>query len=67
MAVLTYLFLLPFINEIVLGLLFAMIAGIMVQISFTELLPTSESYGVSMVTKICFVIGVCFMLVKFFI
>lgn len=65
-AILTYLFLLPFINNIVLGLLFAFIAGIMIQISLTELLPTSTSYQTT-TTKLFFVIGVIFMLLKFFI
>lgn len=66
-AILTYLFLLPFINDIVLGLLFAFIAGIMIQISFTELLPTSTSYNENKITKIFFIIGMIFMLLKFFI
>ena len=66
-ALLTYLFLLPIINEVILGLLFAFIAGIMIQISFTELLPTSTSYQISKVTKTFFVIGTIFMLIKFFL
>lgn len=66
-ALLTYLFLLPFINDIILGLLFAFIAGIMIRISFTELLPTSSNYKEEKITKIFFVIGVVFMLLKFFI
>ena len=66
-AVLTYLFLLPLVNDMILGLLFALIAGIMIQISLTELLPTSTSYQVPAVSKIFFVIGVIFMLLKFFI
>lgn len=66
-AMLTYLFLLPFVNDIMLGLLFAFIAGIMIQISFTELLPTSDSYNENKITKIFFVIGIIFMLLKFFV
>lgn len=66
-AILTYLFLLPFVNDILLGLLFAFIAGIMLQISFTELLPTSSNYHESRITKIFFVIGMIFMLLKFLI
>jgi len=65
-AIITYLFLLPFINDMVLGFLFAMIAGIMMEISFTELLPTSLEYGYSKLTKIFFIIGAIFMLLKFF-
>jgi ZIP family zinc transporter len=39
------LFLLPFLNEAVLGWLLAIVAGIMVFISFDELVPTSRSFG----------------------
>ena len=66
-AIFTYLFLLPFINDILLGILFAMIAGIMIFISFTELLPASSSYKENKITKIFFVIGMIFMLLKFFV
>lgn len=65
-AVITYLFLAPFINNTILGLLFASIAGIMIQISITELLPTSASYHYKGITKIFFGIGIFFMLLKFF-
>lgn len=44
-AVFAFLFLAPFINEMVLGLIFAGIAGIMIYISFDELLPTARQYG----------------------
>lgn len=66
-AVITYFFLLPFINNMILGFLFAVIAGIMIQISFTELLPTSNSYAVPKTTKLFFVVGILFMLLKFFV
>lgn len=66
-AVLTYFFLLPFITDMILGLLFAFIAGIMIYISWVELLPTSLSYQNSSLTRNFFVIGILFMLVKFFI
>jgi zinc transporter, ZIP family len=44
-AVFAFLFLAPFINELVLGFIFAGIAGIMIYISFDELLPTARQYG----------------------
>jgi len=44
-AVLGYLILLPFMNDIVYGLLFASVAGIMVFISLDELLPLAREYG----------------------
>lgn len=44
-AVIGYLLLLPFMNDLVFGILFAAVAGIMVFISLDELLPTAEKYG----------------------
>lgn len=44
-ALLAYFVLLPILNDIVFGVLFAVIAGIMVFISFDELLPSAEEYG----------------------
>jgi len=66
-AILTYLFLLPFVNDVLLGLLFSLIAGIMLQISLTELLPESISYKYPKLTKLFFLIGIIFMLLKIFI
>lgn len=66
-AILTYLFLLPFITDIILGLLFSLIAGIMLHISFTEILPTSLNYNEIKITKLFFIIGMIFMLLKYFI
>lgn len=37
--------LLPFLNEVVMGAVFGMVAGIMVYISFDELLPAARVYG----------------------
>ena len=44
-AVIGYLILLPFMNELVYGILFAVVAGIMVFISLDELLPSARAYG----------------------
>lgn len=44
-AIVAFLFLMPFLNDFIFGLIFAGVAGIMVFISFDELLPTSEKYG----------------------
>ena len=35
----------PFINDVLIGVIFAMIAGIMIFISFDSLLPSAEKYG----------------------
>ncbi len=44
-ALIGYLVLYRFFNDIVFGLLFAMVAGIMVFISLDELLPAAQKYG----------------------
>lgn len=44
-ALVAYLILLPLLNDVVFGVIFAAVAGIMVFISFDELLPTAEEYG----------------------
>ncbi|MBQ4100486.1 MAG: zinc transporter ZupT [Oscillospiraceae bacterium] len=60
-ALLAYLLLMPFISDVVLGIIFAFVCGIMLAISFAELLPKSSkddgfasSYGV--------VLGITFMM-----
>lgn len=44
-AMVGYLILRPFMNDLVFGILFGAVAGIMVFISIDELLPTAEEYG----------------------
>jgi len=44
-AFIGYLILLPFMNDMILGIIFAMVAGVMVFISLDELLPAAEEYG----------------------
>jgi ZIP family zinc transporter len=44
-AIIGFFLLLPFFNDFIFGLLFAVVAGIMVFISLDELLPTAEKYG----------------------
>ncbi len=44
-AIIGYLILLPIMSEMVFGILFAAVAGIMVFISVDELLPSAEEYG----------------------
>ena len=44
-AAIGYAVLFPFINDVVFGVLFASVAGIMVFISLDELLPTAQKYG----------------------
>lgn len=44
-AVLTFLFLRPFINELMLGIVFAVVCGIMLYIAFNELIPNAINTG----------------------
>ena len=44
-ALIGYLILMPFMNDVVYGILFGVVAGIMVYISIDELLPSAQEYG----------------------
>jgi ZIP family zinc transporter len=44
-AIVGYVILLPFFNDLVFGILFAAVAGIMVFVSLDELLPSAREYG----------------------
>lgn len=60
-AVLAYLFLSKIMNNNIMGILMSIIAGIMIQISFYELIPTSLKYKNKKLTIIFFIIGILFM------
>lgn len=62
-AILTGLFLINYINDMILGLLFAFIAGIMIQISTGKLLPTGNNYSKRM-SLVFFIIGFIVMLIS---
>lgn len=64
-AIITGLFLVNYVNDMILGLLFAIIAGIMIQISSSKLLPTGNNYN-KKYARIFFVIGFIVMLVSLF-
>lgn len=63
-ALITYLFLFKYINNTVLGLIFALISGLMIEISFRELLPESLSYNEIKLSKLFFILGMIIMLLK---
>lgn len=44
-AVIGYFVLMPFLNDTVMGIIFGIVAGIMVFISFDELLPSAREFG----------------------
>lgn len=66
-AVLAFLFLRPFINDTLMGGLFAIIAGIMMHIATYELLPTSFKYHKKKRSILFFLIGVMFMIINHFL
>lgn len=61
-AIITYLFLKNIINNTLLGILFSLIGGIMLQISTYELLPSSLVYGKKRYSYTMFFIGFILML-----
>ena len=63
-ALLAHIFLSKIINNNIMGILMSLIAGIMIQISFYELLPTSLKYKNKKLTLISFIIGILFMIIN---
>ena len=66
-AILAYLILRPFVNDMMMGCLYAIIAGIMLHISIYELIPTSFSYQYKRSSKRWIFIGIVFMLINHFL
>ena len=58
-AFLTYLFLKPFINDFTLGIIFAIVAGIMLYIAFQELIPEARNNGYNKIYIFSLILGVC--------
>ena len=57
-ALLTFLFLRNYLNNIILGILYSIVAGIMINISLYELIPESLSYKMHKKTFIFLIIGI---------
>lgn len=55
-AIIAWLFLSKYMNDMILGMIFSFIAGVMMQIAFSKLLPTGNSYNKKL-SLIFFVIG----------
>lgn len=60
-ALIAFLIIMPFINSVVLGIIFAVVAGIMVFISFDELLPSAQKYGNSHIPTYGVILGMAIM------
>lgn len=63
-AVFASIFLINFNSDLFMGCLYAIIAGIMLQISIYELLPSSLKYKNYIRTFIYFVVGIVFMMIS---
>jgi zinc transporter, ZIP family len=63
-ALLVYLVLMPFINDTVVGAMLSSVGGIMVFISFDELLPTAREYGKGHTAIVGVVLGMAVMAVS---
>lgn len=66
-ALIAFIFLKNIMSDIILGVLFAIIAGIMMQIAFCELIPTARGYNNNKLFYVFFLVGIIFMLFKFII
>lgn len=66
-AVITFLYLKDIMNDIVLGILFSVIAGIMIHISICELIPTAKKYKNNKYLITYYLIGTIFMLINIFL
>lgn len=62
-GVIFYLLFKNYINDLMMGVLFAFITGIMIYLAFTELLPKSLEYKKNNLTLSFFMIGIIFFLV----
>lgn len=66
-ALITYIFLKDFITLKILGFLFSIIAGIMIQISICELIPHTKNYKLDKLAKLYFTLGTIFSIIYFMI
>ena len=63
-ALLAYFFLSKIINNIIIGIILSIVAGIMLQIASYELIPASLKYKKKKTTIIYIIIGIIFMLLN---
>lgn len=60
-ALLAYLVLRPFLNDLMLGVVFGIVAGIMLYIAIEELIPSSRQYGFTRLALTATFAGICMM------
>ncbi len=66
-ALLAFIFLKNLINDLILGIILSLIAGIMLEISLKNLLPSSKKYGNNTRVILSFIVGFMIMLISIFI
>ncbi len=66
-AIIGYLILMPFMNDIIFGFIFAAVAGIMVFISIDELLPSARKYGKHSLVTYGMILGMMVMAISLLI
>lgn len=60
-AIITFLFLQPFISELLLGITFAVVCGIMIYIAFNELIPNAINSGFKNIYLLSIILGIVIM------
>lgn len=60
-ALLAFLVLRPFINDLLLGFVFGLVSGIMLYIAIEELIPSSRQYGYTRLALFSTIAGICIM------
>lgn len=60
-AIIAFLFLRPFINDLSMGGIFALVSGLMLYIAIEELIPSSRQYGYTKQALIATFAGICLM------
>ena len=63
-AIIGYLVLRPFLNDVVMGMIFSAVGGIMVYISLDELLPAAKKYGKHHIAMLGLVLGMLVMAIS---
>ena len=63
-AIIGYLLLRPFLNDIVMGMVFASVAGVMIFITLDELLPAAKKYGKTHTAMIGLIFGMIVMAIS---
>ncbi|MEG0284008.1 MAG: zinc transporter ZupT [Erysipelotrichales bacterium] len=66
-ALLTFLFLMPFLNDTIIGIVFCIVAGIMIYISIEELMPAAHKFGHHHITIYSFMAGMIIMAISLFL